>query len=110
MTRFWALGIQACTVTARKHFEKAFIDYLNSVYDQALDRDTDNIHTIDSYLKMRRENIGAKPSFVVAALDIDIPDEAFYHPAVVELRSIVAEIIILDNVSFACRRINHSDP
>ena len=99
MTRFWALGIQACTVTARKHFEKAFIDYLNSVYDQALDRDTENIHTIESYLKMRRENIGAKPSFVVAVLDIDIPDEAFYHPSVVELGSIAAEILTLDNVS-----------
>ena len=99
MTRFWALGIQACTVTARKHFEKAFIDYLNSVYDQALDRDTDNIHTIDSYLKMRRENIGAKPSYVVAVLDIDIPDEAFYHPSVVQLGTIAADILTLDNVS-----------
>ena len=47
---------------------------------------------------------------LVAALDIDIPDEAFYHPAVVELGSIATEIITLDNVSFSRRRINHSDP
>ena len=48
---------------------------------------------------MRRENIGAKPSYVVAVLDIDIPDEAFYHPSVVQLGTIAADILTLDNVS-----------
>ena len=100
-SRFWARGIQTCTVTARKHFEEAFIDYLNSVYDQALDRDTNSFRTVESYFKTRRENIGARPSYMPAVLGIDIPDEAFYHPTVVELGYLIADLIILDNVSIS---------
>ncbi|KZT64788.1 terpenoid synthase [Daedalea quercina L-15889] len=95
--QFWALGIKTCTPTARKHFEEAFTDYLNSVYDQALDRDSKNVRTVESYFKTRRENIGARPSYMPAVLGIDIPDEAFYHPVVVELGYLIADLIILDN-------------
>lgn len=97
--RFWARGILTCTSTARKHFEESFTDYLNSVYDQALDRETNSLRTVESYFKTRRENIGARPSYMPAVLGIDIPDEAFYHPTVVELGYLIADLIILDNVS-----------
>ncbi|KAH9926487.1 terpenoid synthase [Fomitopsis serialis] len=85
--QFWARGIQACTVTARKHFEEAFTDYLNSIVDQAVDRDNDTFRT----------NIGARPAYIPAIFGIDIPDEAFYHPAVVGLSYLIADILILDN-------------
>ena len=58
---------------------------------------------------MRRENIGARPSYALAVLDIDIPDEAFYHPSVVELGYIAAEILIIDNVSLPSPKINRMD-
>lgn len=53
---------------------------------------------METYFKMRRENIGIRPSYIPAVMGIDIPDEAFYHPAVVELAYLIADLIILDNV------------
>ena len=32
-------------------------------------------------------------------LDLDLPDEVFYHPVIVELSVHIADLIILDNVS-----------
>ena len=87
------------TVTAQKHFKEAFTDYLDSVYDQALDRDTNKIRTVEEYFEMRRENIGSRPSYLLAVMDSDIPDEAFYHPNVVALSNLTDELLALGNVS-----------
>ncbi|KAH9840951.1 isoprenoid synthase domain-containing protein [Rhodofomes roseus] len=95
--QFWARGIKTCTATSRKQFEKAFIDYLNSVVEQAADRDNVTIRTVTNYFPNRRENVGARPSFISAILGTDVPDEAFYHPVVVELSDHIADLIILDN-------------
>lgn len=100
--RFWERGIKACTVTTRKHFEEALIACVNSFYNQALDRETNRIHTVETYFEMRRDNIGMRPASIVGIMGIDIPDEAFYHPAVVELHYLIADLIILDNVSSTC--------
>ena len=89
-------------MTARKHFEEAFIACVNSFYDQALDRETKRVHTVETYFEMRRENIGLRPASVVGVMGIDIPDDAFYHPAVVELHYLIADLMILDNVSSTC--------
>ena len=72
--------------------------YLNSVVDQAADRDNDRMRTVEEYLANRRENIGARPSYVPMELGMDFPDDVFYHPVIVELSYDIAELIILDNV------------
>jgi Terpene synthase family 2, C-terminal metal binding len=77
---------------------ESFTAYLNSVVQQAEDRDNNSIRTIDSYLENRRENIGARPSYVPMELDLDLPDHVFYHPVIVQLSIYIAELIILDNV------------
>ena len=87
------------TVTAQKHFNEAFTDYLDSVYDQALDRDTNKIRTIKEYFEIRRDNIASRPAYLFAVMDIDIPDEAFYHPSIVALCSIIDELLVLGNVN-----------
>lgn len=73
--------------------------YLESVVQQAADRDNNTFRTVDSYLETRRENIGARPSYVPIELDLNLPDEVFYHPIIVELSVHIADLIILDNVS-----------
>ncbi|KAI0727260.1 isoprenoid synthase domain-containing protein [Fomitopsis betulina] len=98
--QFWAWGMQTCTVTARKHLEEAFTDYLNSVHDQALDRDTNNLRTVENYFRTRRENTGARPSYIPAVMEIDVPDEAFYHPGVVKLSYLSTDLILLDNFGY----------
>ena len=77
---------------------ESFTAYLNSVVQQAEDRDNNSIRTIDSYLVNRRENIGARPSYVPMELDLDLPDHVFYHPVIVQLSIYIAELLTLDNV------------
>ncbi|EED77016.1 predicted protein, partial [Postia placenta Mad-698-R] len=109
MTRqFWERAIKTATPSSQKHFIEAFTDYLHSVVEQAADRDNNHIRTVGSYLKTRRENIGARPSYVPAELGLNLPDEAFYHPVVTELSYNIAELIILDNAS-TISSSNHED-
>lgn len=66
---------------------------------QAADRDDDVYRTVDTYMLTRRENIGARPSFVILALDMRLPDDVFYHPVIVELTYHITDLLILGNVS-----------
>lgn len=78
---------------------ESFIAYLESVVQQAADRDNNTFLTIDAYLYNRRQNIGARPSFVPMELDLNLPDHVFYHPTILELSVHITDLIILDNVS-----------
>lgn len=100
--RFWALAIKTASPTSQKHMVESFTDYLESVVQQAEDRDDDRYRTIDEYLHNRRQNIGARPSFAPMELDLDLTDEVFYHPVVQELSVYITDLIILDNVCYFC--------
>ncbi|KAF8484312.1 terpenoid synthase [Gautieria morchelliformis] len=95
--QFWKLAIKTASPTSQRHMVESFTAYLESVIQQAIDRDTNTIRTIDSYFQNRRENIGARPSYVPMELDLDLPDEVFYHPVIVELSIYIADLIILGN-------------
>jgi len=89
--------VKTATPASQKHFVESFEDYLDSVIEQAEDRDRDINRDVEGYFKMRRQNIGARPSFVPAELGLDLPDEAFYHPVVLDLSCYITDLIILDN-------------
>ena len=77
---------------------ESFTAYLESVVQQAYDRDNNVIRSIDTYFENRRQNIGARPSYVPMELDLNLPDHVFYHPVIEELSYYIADLIILDNV------------
>ncbi|KAF8904746.1 isoprenoid synthase domain-containing protein [Gymnopilus junonius] len=95
--QFWSRGVKTATPSAARHMVESFTAYLESVVEQAADRDNDHIRTVEEYLRNRRENIGARPSYVPMELGFDFPDEVFYHPVIVELSIHIADLIILDN-------------
>jgi len=66
---------------------------------QAQDRDNDTFRTVDEYLEMRRQNIGSLPSFDICSLAFNLPDEAFYHPVITQMRQHLTDLILIDNVS-----------
>ena len=66
---------------------------------QAADRTHEYIRTIDEYLEMRRDTIGAKPSFAILETGLDLPDEAVRHPIINELSILAIDMILLGNVS-----------
>ena len=91
--------IGSASMASQRHFIESFSAYLEAVIQQASDRDEHTRHSIESYLKIRRENIGLRPTLSILEMDMNIPDEAFYHPTIVQLSYYIAELIILDNVS-----------
>lgn len=100
LRRFWALAIKAASPESQRHFVESFIDYLESVVSQAADRDNDTFRTVDTYLENRRENVGARPSFVPFELHLRLPDHVFNHPIIRELQYHTCDLLVLDNVSF----------
>ncbi|KAG6907098.1 hypothetical protein DXG01_010511 [Tephrocybe rancida] len=96
---FWQLGIKTATASSQCHMVESLTAYLDSVVQQAADRDNDTLRTIDSYLHNRRQNIGARPSFAPMELDLDLPDHVFYHPVILELSVYITDLIILGNAS-----------
>ncbi|CCL98631.1 uncharacterized protein FIBRA_00633 [Fibroporia radiculosa] len=95
--QFWALAIKTASLSSQRHFSESFTAYLESVVAQAADRASDTIRDIDGYFANRRENIGARPSYVPLELGLDLPDEVFYHPVIIELSGYITDLIILDN-------------
>jgi len=64
---------------------------------QAEDRRQNHIRTLDSYLDVRRDTIGAKPSFAILELDMDLPDDVFNHPTLENLRTWVIDMLCIGN-------------
>jgi hypothetical protein len=48
---------------------------------------------------VRRDTIGAKPSFAILETGLNLPDQAVQHPAIVELSILSIDMILLGNVS-----------
>ncbi|TCD63220.1 terpene cyclase [Steccherinum ochraceum] len=95
--QFWSLAVKSASAPAQKHMIEAFTDYLNSVVQQAIDRDSDTCNTVEEYLHKRRQNIGIRPSFVPIELGLNLTDDVFYHPVIDQLRLYVGDMVILDN-------------
>jgi len=78
---------------------ETFATYTQSVVDQAADRTHKYIRTVDEYLEIRRDTIGAKPSFAILETGLNLPDEAVRHPIIDELSIVAIDMILLGNVS-----------
>ncbi|KAG1809646.1 isoprenoid synthase domain-containing protein [Suillus subaureus] len=95
--QFWARAIQTASLSSQRHFLETFTAYLRAVVVEALDREQGHRRSIDDYLKLRRLTIGAHPSFTICEMGMDLPDEIFYHPIIVELAGCSTDLIIIDN-------------
>lgn len=71
--------------------------YLEAVVQRAKDRDHNYIRSIQSYLDVRRETIGSKPMFALLEMDMDLPDEVFYSPPIVQLTALCTDMMIVAN-------------
>jgi hypothetical protein len=98
--RFWELASKGATPTAQRHFIETYQLYVNSVLQQAIDRADNYIRDVNSYFQVRRDTIGAKPSFTLLEFTMDIPDEVMQHPVIHELSIGCIDMLIIQNVSF----------
>ncbi|KAI0658651.1 terpenoid synthase [Cubamyces menziesii] len=95
--QFAERALRSATPEAWAHFVESFTDYLRSVVSEAADRCNGTSRTIDSFIKIRRENNGGRPSLSPCELHLAIPDGVFYHPHVVELRMCIVDMITVVN-------------
>jgi len=95
--QFWELAIKTASPQAQKRFIETFGTYTQSVVQQAADRTHKHVRSIQDYLEVRRDTIGAKPSFAILELDMDLPDEAVRHPIIEELSILTIDMILLGN-------------
>ncbi|KAI0329655.1 terpenoid synthase [Cubamyces sp. BRFM 1775] len=95
--QFAERAVRNATPEAWAHFVESFTDYVRSVVSEAADRCNGTSRSIDSFIKIRRENNGGRPSLSPCELHLAIPDEAFYHPHIVELRTCIVDMITVVN-------------
>lgn len=83
---------------AQQRFLTTFEEYLNAVVDEAKDRSHHRIRDVRSYLKLRRNTIGAKPSFAILEAGMELPEEVLNHPVLVELTNLTIDLLCIGNV------------
>jgi len=98
LSRFWARAIQTASLPFQRRFLDSFTKYLRAVVVEALDREQGHCRSMDDYLKLRRYTIGAEPSFLLHEMGMDLPDEVFYHPVIMELAENIIDLVLIDNV------------
>ncbi|KAJ7611371.1 terpenoid synthase [Mycena polygramma] len=80
---FWANAIRTATPTSQRRFVETFHLYMHSVVQQADD--------------LRRDTIGAKPSFAINEIHMNLPDEIIAHPVVKKLTSLCIDALVIGN-------------
>ncbi|KAG2099847.1 isoprenoid synthase domain-containing protein [Suillus discolor] len=93
----WARVIQFASLPSQRHFLDTFDEYINSVVVEARDREQGHMRSLDDYLKLRRKTIGVKPCFPILEAGIDLPDEVFYHPVIMDLAECITDLVLIDN-------------
>ncbi|KAH8817740.1 terpenoid synthase [Flagelloscypha sp. PMI_526] len=94
---FWLNAMKHLGPTAQRRFIETFDTYTQAVVVQASDRDHKTYRGVESYFEVRRDTIGAKPSYALLEHDMELPDEVFNHPSVSLLRDLSIDMIILGN-------------
>lgn len=97
-SRFWELAIKTATPTSQRRFVETFGHYMDAVVQQAEDRTRHRIRGLNSYLEVRRDTIGAKPSFAILELEMELPDDVFNHPILENIRLWVIDMLCIGNV------------
>ncbi|KAG1800461.1 isoprenoid synthase domain-containing protein [Suillus plorans] len=95
--RFWAHAVQFASLLCQRHFLEIFDEYLHSVVVEANDRAQGRRRSLGDYLKLRRKTGGVKPCFPILKAGMDLPDEVFYHPVIVDLAECITDLAVIDN-------------
>ncbi|TDL15490.1 terpenoid synthase [Rickenella mellea] len=95
--QFWENAVKTATVTAQRRFIDTFQLYTDSVVQQAQDRDHHLIRDIKSYFEVRRDTIGAKPSFAILEIHMNLPDKVLQDTVIQRLTAACIDMLIIGN-------------
>ncbi|KZT31631.1 terpenoid synthase, partial [Sistotremastrum suecicum HHB10207 ss-3] len=94
---FWSRALQSSSPSSAHRFISHFQAYVDSVVQQAADRDSHIVRGIDEYLSLRRQTIGVFPSFDVLTMGMHLPDYILNHLKITALVDIANDMIIISN-------------
>jgi Delta6-protoilludene synthase len=92
---------EVASVSSYRRFIAAMDKWVDSLIDEAADREKGHIRGIADYLELRRNTVGVYPSFLFLEVGLDIPDEVMEHSAIRLLLNLLIEVTVLANVSYS---------
>ncbi|KAG1891958.1 terpenoid synthase [Suillus subluteus] len=99
-----ARAMQTMSVTCQPRFINIFTIYVRAVAAEAIDREQRHCLSIDDHFKHRRESSGILPWLILCGMELDLPDEVFYHPAIVDIVECTGDLITVDNDMYSYNR------
>lgn len=93
----WLNARKTASKACQKRFIQRFVEYTDSVVDEARHRNHDRIRSIEKHFELRRLTVGALPSFALLEYDTEFPDEVVQHPTVNWLTNAAADMVWIDN-------------
>ncbi|KAF4575315.1 terpene cyclase [Pleurotus pulmonarius] len=95
--QYWANAILIASPAAQTRFVSSFQIYLDAVIQQAEDRVTGSVRTVEDYFRIRRKTIGVEPSLAIGELYMNIPQEVIDDPVIAKLKEITIDLIHVAN-------------
>ena len=78
---------------------KEFIGYVDAICQEGVDRNSEHLRDLESYMQLRKIAIGVLPAISVCLHDMDIPREVLQDPKILELEILAGRMAFLTNVS-----------
>lgn len=77
--------------------------FFQAVRQQALDRANSTIPDLESYIALRQDTSGCKPSWALIeyAYHLDIPDDVMNHPIIRSLGEAANDLVTWSNVQYS---------
>ncbi|KAL2141606.1 hypothetical protein VTI28DRAFT_2152 [Corynascus sepedonium] len=95
--QFWLRLPKTATKTFKRRFLETWIDYVESVAQQAEHRSESRILDLESYFLLRRHTSGAPSTIALCEMDMDIPDYIREHPILRLLETLAVDLIVIGN-------------
>ncbi|KAG1857995.1 isoprenoid synthase domain-containing protein [Suillus tomentosus] len=97
LRQFWVRAIQSASPSSQRHFLETFTASLHGFVAEALDREQGHRRSIDDYMKLRRYTVCLKPCLFIYEMGMDLPDEVFHHPVIMDLAECITDLVLIDN-------------
>ncbi|KAF8137234.1 isoprenoid synthase domain-containing protein [Boletus edulis] len=104
MTRdFYKRMMQTASPGTCRRFKETMGLFFQAIQQQALDRANGAIPDLESYISLRRDTSGCKPSWVLIeyAHNLDIPDDVMNHPIICSLGEATNDLVTWSNDIFS---------
>ncbi|KAI0929342.1 Alpha-muurolene synthase [Taiwanofungus camphoratus] len=100
---YWSRCIRDAKPGPQARFKEHMELFFDAVQKQTEDRDAGIIPDLESYIDMRRDTSGCKPSFdlIEYAMGIDLPDFVMDHPVIRALNQFANDLVTWSNDVFS---------